>query len=179
MEFIKIDSNFKDKEKLYSLNDEAFPKEERIPSEKLITLLDECGCDGWAFYDDEFAGFAIIITDSENRECYLSYFAIDKKFRGQGKGSKALQKLQNVYSDYQIALDMERIDEVNAENFEQRKKRVAFYERNGFKRAKCGISFFGINLEIMCNKGEFRKSEFEKVLTKIKIKGFEPKLYDI
>ena len=31
-----------------------------------------------------------------------------------------------------------------------------------FKRAKCGISFFGINLEIMCNKGEFRKSEFEK-----------------
>ena len=28
MEFIKIDSNFKDKEKLYSLNDEAFPKED-------------------------------------------------------------------------------------------------------------------------------------------------------
>ena len=41
MEFIKIDSSFKDKEKLYSLNDEAFPKEERIPSEKLINLLDE------------------------------------------------------------------------------------------------------------------------------------------
>ena len=56
MEFIKIDSNFKDKEKMYSLNDEAFPKEERIPSEKLINLLDECGCDGWAFYDDEFEG---------------------------------------------------------------------------------------------------------------------------
>ena len=35
------------------------------------------------------------------------------------------------------------------------------------------------SLAIMCNKGEFRKSEFEKVLTKIKIKGFEPKLYDI
>ena len=29
MEFVKIDNNFKDKEKLYSLNDEAFPKEER------------------------------------------------------------------------------------------------------------------------------------------------------
>ena len=179
MEFIKIDSSFKDKEKLYSLNDEAFPKEERIPSEKLINLLDECDCDGWAFYDGEFVGFAIILPHNECKECYLSYFAIDKKFRGQGKGSKALQKLQEVYSDYQIALDMERIDEVDAENFEQRKKRVAFYQRNGFKRATCGISFFGINLEIMCNKGEFRKSEFEKVLTKIKIKDFEPKLYDI
>ena len=179
MEFVKIDNNFKDKEKLYSLNDEAFPKEERIPSEKLIGVLKECSCDGWAFYEDEFVGFAIILPHNECKECYLSYFAIDKKFRGQGKRSKALQKLQEVYSDYQIALDMERIDEVDAENFEQRKKRVAFYERNGFKRAKCGISFFGINLEIMCNKGEFRKSEFEKVLTKIKIKGFEPKLYDI
>lgn len=179
MEFIKIDSSFKDKEKLYSLNDEAFPKEERIPSEKLINLLDECSCDGWAFYDDEFVGFAIILPHNECKECYLSYFAIDKKFRGQGKGSKALQKLQEIYGDYQIALDMERIDEVDAENFEQRKKRVAFYQRNGFKRVKCGILFFGINLEIMCNKGEFRKSEFEKVLTKIKIKGFEPKLYDI
>ena len=27
MEFVKIDNNFKDKEKLYSLNDEAFPKD--------------------------------------------------------------------------------------------------------------------------------------------------------
>lgn len=133
MEFIKIDSNFKDKEKLYSLNDEAFPKEERIPSEKLINLLDECGCDGWAFYDDEFARFCIIITDSENRECYLSYFAIDKKFRGQGKGSKALQKLQNVYSDYQIALDMERIDEVNAENLNREKRELHFMKEMDLK----------------------------------------------
>ena len=39
MEFVKIDNNFKDKEKLYSLNDEAFPKEERIPSEKLIGVV--------------------------------------------------------------------------------------------------------------------------------------------
>ena len=54
MEFVKIDNNFKDKEKLYSLNDEAFPKEERIPSEKLIGVLKECSCDGWAFYEDEF-----------------------------------------------------------------------------------------------------------------------------
>ena len=61
MEFVKIDNNFKDKEKLYSLNDEAFPKEERIPSEKLIGVLKECSCDGWAFYEDEFVGFAIII----------------------------------------------------------------------------------------------------------------------
>ena len=139
MEFIKIDSNFKDKEKLYSLNDEAFPKEERIPSEKLINLLDECGCDGWAFYDGEFVGFAIILPHNECKECYLSYFAIDKKFRGQGKGSKALQKLQEVYSDYQIALDMERIDEVNAENFEQSQERDAFSEPNGFKSAQCGL----------------------------------------
>lgn len=133
MEFIKIDSSFKDKEKLYSLNDEAFPKEERIPSEKLINLLDECDCDGWAFYDGEFVGFAIILPHNECKECYLSYFAIDKKFRGQGKGSKALQKLQEVYSDYQIALDMERIDEVNAENFEQRKRELHFTKEMDLK----------------------------------------------
>lgn len=122
MEFVKIDNNFKDKEKLYSLNDEAFPKEERIPSEKLIGVLKECSCDGWAFYEDEFVGFAIILPHNECKECYLSYFAIDKKFRGQGKGSKALQKLQEVYSDYQIALDMERIDEVDAENLNSEKE---------------------------------------------------------
>ena len=62
--------------------------------------------------------------------------------------------------------------EVELPEGELENRRISFYERNGFKRAKCGISFFGINLEIMCNKGEFRKSEFEKVLTKIKIKAY-------
>ena len=70
---------------------------------------------------------------NECKECYLSYFAIDKKFRGQGKGSKALQKLQEVYSDYQIALDMERIDEVDAENFDREKRELLFTKEMDLK----------------------------------------------
>lgn len=57
MDLIKVDNNFKDKEKLYSVNDEAFPDEERISSEKLINFCLNLNCDFWSIYDDEFAGF--------------------------------------------------------------------------------------------------------------------------
>ena len=138
MELIKITQDFTEKEKLYALNDEAFPKEERIPSDKLLALLHELGCDAWAFYEGVFVGFAVLLSDRALQVAYLSYLAIDGAYRSKGCGGAALAKLAEVYEDCQIVLDMERMDET-AENYGQRLRRLAFYERNGYRRAGVGF----------------------------------------
>ena len=110
MELIKITQDFTEKEKLYALNDEAFPKEERIPSDKLLALLHELGCDAWAFYEGVFVGFAVLLSDRALQVAYLSYLAIDGAYRSKGCGGAALAKLAEVYEDCQIVLDMERME---------------------------------------------------------------------
>lgn len=178
MELIKITERFQDKDKLYALNDEAFPREERIPSEKLLAMLERLDGDGWAFYEEGFAGFALLLSDSSLKVAYLSYFAIEGKLRSRGCGGRALEKLSEVYSGYQIVLDMERMDE-EADNFAQRKRRLAFYEKNGYRRVGVGFRYFGMDLEIMCNNGTFREEKFRKLLERIKLPGFQPELYPL
>lgn len=176
MEFIKITQDFADKEKLYALNDEAFPREERIPSDKLLALLQELDCDAWAFYDGEFVGFAILLSDPALEMAYLSYFTVDAACRSRGYGAAALAKLAEVYAGYQIVLDMERMDE-SAGNYDQRLRRLAFYERNGYRRAMVGFRYFKMDLEIMCSQGKFREQDFRKLIGRIKLPGFTPELY--
>jgi len=178
MEIIKITQDFKEKEKLYRLNDEAFPKEERIPSYKLLELLQELNCDAWAFYDDIFVGFAVLLSDAALEMAYLSYFAIDGAQRSKGYGGMALAKLAEVYEGYQIVLDMERMDE-SADNYDQRLRRLAFYERNGYRRAKVGFRYFKMDLEIMCSRGKFREQEFRQLIERIKLPGFVPVMYPL
>ena len=178
MELLKITQEFSEKEKLYALNDEAFPKEERIPSDKLLTLLQELGCDAWAFYEGDFVGFAVLLTDQELQMAYLSYFAIDGACRSRGYGATALEKLAEVYEGYQIVLDMERMEE-SADNYAQRLRRLAFYERNGYRRAKVGFRYYKMDLEIMCSQGKFREQDFRKLIGRIRLPGFIPELYPL
>lgn len=178
MELIKITPDFKEKEKLYALNNEAFPKEERIPSDKMLTLLQELNCDAWAFYDEVFVGFAILLSDVELQMAYLSYFAIEGVYRSKGYGGTALAKLAEVYGGHQIVLDMERMDE-NADNYNQRLRRLVFYEKNGFRRAYVGFKYFKMDLEIMCRPGGFREQDFRQLIGRIRLPGFNPMLYPI
>ncbi|MCM1216275.1 MAG: GNAT family N-acetyltransferase [Lachnospiraceae bacterium] len=178
MELIKITPDFKEKEKLFALNDEAFPKEERIPSDRFFALIQELGCDAWAFYDGGFVGFAVLLPDADLQMAYLSYLAIDGVCRSKGYGGMALARLAEVYDGYQIALDMERMDE-SADNYDQRRRRLAFYERNGFRRASVGFRYFKMDLEIMCNGGCFRERDFRLLIGRIRLPGFDPVLYPI
>lgn len=179
VELIEITQNFRDKEKLYALNNEAFPKEERIPSDRFLSMLRELDCDAWAFYDKEvFVGFAVLLSDADLQMAYLSYFAIDSTNRSKGYGSKALAKLAEVYDGCQIVLDMERMEE-SADNYDQRLRRLVFYERNGYRRAKVGFKYFKMDLEIMCSQDTFREQEFRQLIGRIRLPGFNPVLYPI
>lgn len=176
MKFVEITENFKDKEKLFQLNEEAFPVEERIPSAELIKVLKETGCDGWAAYDDDFIGFATILKGSG--VAYLWFLAVRSDCQSKGYGSKILNFLGDMYAGYQIILDMEQLLP-DAPNLEQRRKRLSFYLKNGYHRSGYGLNYFDLDFEVLYKGNDFKAKEFLLLLQRIKTKKFLPELYPL
>lgn len=174
MELKLIDEKIIHKERLFSIYEEAFPDNERIPTDDFFAVIREYGCTPLAIYDGEdVVGFTCVMHNVDYRIGYLWYFAIAVDCRNRGLGGKALRLLQDKYSDSQLVLDMERLNP-KADNIRQRISRLHFYERNGFARAFVGMSYFGMDYELMCNKPPLRLDGFKCVISNVARGLFQP-----
>ena len=109
---------------------EAFPINERFPINYLYKKANNKDVNFNSVYDnDKLIG--IIYTISKDNLLFILYFAVNNAYRGKGYGSKILEFLKQKYNDYTILLEIEQLDK-NANNYNQRLKRKAFYEKNGF-----------------------------------------------
>ncbi|MCM1316472.1 MAG: GNAT family N-acetyltransferase, partial [Alistipes senegalensis] len=90
MYFKKIDRNSDDIPMLESLNNQAFPENERIETDDMFSFPEESGREVIGIYtEDKFSGFIITI---KYRKCvYICYFAVCPKKRSQGIGGQALK----------------------------------------------------------------------------------------
>lgn len=149
------------------LYETAFPVEEQIPYEDLMILMDKMPLDFTAYYDNkEFIGFTIVYPRKTFN--WFWYFAVRSELRGKGYGQQILSRLIEEYKDCMNILDMESPDQV-CENLEQRKRRCAFYLRNGFRKTVVGKSFEGIDYTILMNgEGTFTLNDYDEVLAELR-----------
>jgi len=175
----EIDSHFTETQQLYAIYEEAFPEIERIPTLQLLDFVRGYGGTPWAVYDaDELVGFTAVLRNDRHKIGYIWYLAVSATKRSHGYGSKILSALKRQYADCQLVLDMEQITP-DAPNYEQRLRRLAFYQRNGFERAKIGISYFGIHLELMCQPTPFRFNDFKEIFFEMPRSDFRPTFYPL
>lgn len=158
-------------EGLQELYEEAFPKEEQIPYDRLIQLVGEMSLDFVVYYKDaceysELLGFTIVFP-TKNFDWFW-YFAVRKDFRGKGFGQQILTQLIREYSTKSLILDMESPTQI-CENQEQRKRRHRFYLRNGFRDTNVYKTFDSITYTILI-KGEktFTMKDYDDVLSELK-----------
>ena len=118
-------------EKIKQLYETAFPEDEQIPWDDLMRLIWEMPLDFTAYYDGEdFIGFTIVYPRKSFN--WFWYFAVRDELRGKGYGQQILTQLIERYKEQPFVLDMESTTQV-CDNLEERRKRQAFYLRNGFK----------------------------------------------
>ncbi|MCD7729523.1 MAG: GNAT family N-acetyltransferase [Clostridia bacterium] len=96
-----------------------------------------------AVNDDNFAGFAYVVANT--KMAYLFFLAVTKDQRGKGIGGKILTEIKQRYGDKSVTLNIEEIDETS-KNYNERLRRKAFYEKNGFRIAdiktkECGVKY--------------------------------------
>ena len=155
-------------EQIRGLYKTAFPKEEQIPYPDLMMLMDKMQLDFTAYYEDgEFVGFTIVYPRKAFN--WFWYFAVRNELRGKGVGQQILSMLMEEYKDCMNILDMESPDQLECDNLEQRKRRCAFYLRNGFRKTGVGKSFEGIDYAILMNgEGTFTMKDYEEVLDELR-----------
>lgn len=150
----------------------AFPKEERLPW--WILRLNTCrkGIDLTAFMDgDVFCGFTASVT-VENLH-FLLFFAIDDEKRGMGYGSAVLQMLQKQYQT--VVLNVELLDPA-AENYDQRKRRFAFYQRNGFVDTHYHVWEVGGKFRVLSTDPALNVPQYKKIFKKLTLGWWDVKL---
>jgi len=141
-------------EQIKRLYKTAFPEDEQIPWEDLVRLVREMPLDFTAYYDGEtFIGFTIVYPRKQFN--WFWYFAVQEELRGKGYGQQILTQLIEKYKGQTCVLDMESPTQV-CENIEQRRRRHAFYLRNGFRDTNVYRTYNDITMTIMM-RGERRR----------------------
>ena len=134
MNLKKLTPNHADIPLLNELYLEAFPPNERLLSmEEILGSLDKAPIDILGIYPEEapekFAGFFLSLV--HEKFVYLMFFATCAEMRSTGIGSRAIKAFAEFYKGKAIIFSYESVFE-ESDNLEQRKRRRAFYLRNGF-----------------------------------------------
>ena len=126
----EIDVYENDFRKLIGIYEEAFPEHERISEDNIKELCTRGGRLYGAYFDDILVGIAIIVMNDEIG--YVYFLAVDREYRNRGIGGEFLRKLTESFGKRSIVLDFEELIE-SVPDIELRKRRKAFYLRNGMK----------------------------------------------
>ncbi len=115
---------------IYDLMETSFPSDERRNRVGQAALFDDEKYRVYTVKDErgkQILGF-LAIWEFENL-LYIEHFAVSPALRGKGLGSRMLAELADK-TDKKICLEVELPENETA------KRRIAFYERNGFKLNK-------------------------------------------
>ena len=152
-----VDTNIK------QLYESAFPEGEQIPWDDLMRLVEEMPLDFTAYYDGaDFIGFTIVYPRKSFN--WFWYFAVREELRGKGYGQQILTQLIELYKEQNFVLDMESPTQV-CENIDQRKRRHAFYLRNGFRDTNVYRTYNDITMTIMMRgEGTFTMQDWDDII---------------
>ena len=153
----KITPSSSDYNQFISLYRSAFPKEERVPLEYLIGDYEENSLIA-CYEEDNFCGFYSTLTFGDIT--HILFLAINENLRGHGYGSTVLNLISSHFSHNRIILDIEAEDQT-APNNNQRIRRKAFYERNGYHESGIEYIWHGVPYKIMIKNGSITEQEFD------------------
>ena len=124
----------------------AFPRYERKPFKIIRRMQREGRTDVWlAERDGRFAGLAATINGGKT--ILLDYFAVERRLRGQGVGSAFLQALLDKYAGLGLFVEIEAADRDDPTG--EKRRRKAFYLRNGLSDMHVVAILFGVRMELL------------------------------
>ena len=152
----KYDANYT---KVIELYKEAFPGAQHIPTWILRYKLRN-GKAGFNILYTQDTWIGLIYITRYQDIVFLHFLAISESCRSGGYGSKVMDSLKDMYSGKRIILNIEALDK-QAKNHQQRIRRKAFYEKNGFSSSGYIVKEPGECLELLMLGGSISKEEIE------------------
>ena len=166
---VEIYSGNADDKQLRELYQTAFPEGEQIPYDDLIHLLDVMDIDYTAYYEGEMlVGLTMVLRLP--RYNWGWYFAVREELRGKGYGQGILTSVLDKYRDGRpFVIDIEYPWQPDAPNLEQRKRRHAFYVRNGLKDTGANRTYNGITFTILSSSdAPFTQQDYDEIVADLR-----------
>ncbi len=150
----------------------VFPKEELMPMWFIRLLTLKKDYDFKVYYDNDlFVG--ILFTINSKDTLFVFYLAVNDKIHSKGYGSKLLQLLLDKQPEKSVTLFIETMKDKNAKNYDQRVKRLAFYERNGFVNTGLMAGFKTPFVDILSTDKAYDITKAKKLMKSMPMKVFE------
>lgn len=146
---------------------EAFPPSELRPY-KNIEMLTKQGyyfCYG-LYEDSRLLAYAFFTKSADRNYCLLDYYAVVAGLRGSGIGSKFFPLLREKMQTMDgILIEVESVESTDVEEEKAlRRRRIAFYEKNGCVMTKAKCLLYGVDFCIMAMPIRKPVPDDEKVL---------------
>ncbi len=157
-----------------ALYEASFPVQERISWPWMVWMALFGQADFLAYYDGpDFAGFSYSLRSKTSY--YLLFLAIPSLQQSKGYGRQILQEIARRAGQRPIFLVIEPLDE-SADNYEQRLKRLAFYEKNGYQLTDY-IYFENQEVyQVLTNQISTDFQDFERLAKRIELSGMKIRL---
>ena len=125
----------------------AFPPTELKPLKSMLNLMSQNRYEALGLYDENgLHGYALTWLEPGIPFALLDYFGTLEGQRGTGLGTKMLDMLAGHYRDYRgIFGEAEGAFSPDPEENALQKRRLAFYERNGFRYGGYDCALFGVH----------------------------------
>ena len=167
----KVTSELDDYPQLMALYESSFPETERIGMDTLLKKSGLGTADFSAYYDkDRFVGFTFASVSDE--AVFLVYLAVEADLRSKGYGGMILKQIAEAHFPKGIMLNIEPLDK-EAENYEQRLKRLRFYTDNGFRESGYQLTDHGDQYSILTTIIPFSESAYRSAVDRL-ISGSYP-----
>lgn len=152
---------------LKTLYETAFPPEEQIPWDDLMVLVEKIPLNFTAYYEGETLMGLFIVYPRKSFNWFW-YFAVPEELRGKGVGQQILSSVIEKYKDSTNILDIES-PEQECDNQAVRRRRHAFYLRNGFRDTGIGRSYGGVDYTIiMMGDGTFTMHDYDEIVAELR-----------
>ena len=152
------------KKEIKRLYKASFPGKERYPLALLYRKARGSGVRFLAVLDeDRFIGFVYVME--KPHFAYLYYIAVSPDERKKGYGSRMLRAIRRMYRGKTIAVSIESPDEKGIANRRERMWRLAFYERNGFRRLSVRTKEVGVVYELLGTGADVTKADYLSLMS--------------
>lgn len=150
---------------VFAIMEESFPRDEHRPYDEQKELLRDPHYRIYVIDDKNGKIKSFVAVWQFEKFVYVEHLATSREFRNCGLGGVILDELNNLF-DCKICL------EVEPPTTDLTKRRIAFYERNGFYlneypyvQPPISKGRSEVNLLIMSSDGNITKDEFDGVKT--------------
>ena len=153
----------KNRKELIDLYNNTFPHDETVNILYLLYLRLRGKADFYAVEEDGKL-IGLIYNVKNEKLVYLFYLIVKKEYRQKGYGSQILKLNNEYYKNKIITLTIESPYKLDADNIDERKKRLKFYEKNGYSLINVPINDWGVEYEMISANGKVTKEDFLQLM---------------